>query len=75
MCAVIGGLRLGVVLGVAAVVITELVGSNNAGVGYFVAMSGSLFNSADAMAAALVILLPTIAIAVFLQAIEEELAG
>jgi ABC-type nitrate/sulfonate/bicarbonate transport system permease component len=75
MCAVIGGLRLGVVLGVAALVIAELLGSNNAGVGYFVVTSASLFNAADAMAAALVILLPTIAIAVFLQAIEEQLAG
>jgi ABC-type nitrate/sulfonate/bicarbonate transport system permease component len=75
MCAVMGGLRLGVVLGVAAVVITELIGANNTGVGNFVAMSGSLFNTADAMAAALVILLPTIAIAVFLQAIEKQLGG
>ncbi|HEY7299653.1 MAG TPA: hypothetical protein VH684_17230 [Xanthobacteraceae bacterium] len=74
ICAVMGGLRLGVVLGVAALVISELVGSN-AGLGYFVELSGSLFNAAEAMAAALVILLPTIGIAVFLQAIEEQLAG
>jgi ABC-type nitrate/sulfonate/bicarbonate transport system permease component len=72
-CAVIGGLRVGFVSGVAALVTAELVGSN-VGLGYFVA-SGALFNTSDAMAAALIILLPTIAVGAFLQAIEEQLAG
>jgi len=73
-CSVIAGLRVGIVLGVAALVTAELIGSN-VGLGYFVSMSGSLFNTVDAMAAALIILLPTIAAGVFLQAIEEQLAG
>jgi NitT/TauT family transport system permease protein len=73
MCAVIAGLRLGVVSGVAALVVSELVGSD-LGLGYFV-VSGALFNTTDAMAAALVILIPTIAAGAFLQAIEEQLAG
>jgi NitT/TauT family transport system permease protein len=74
VAAVAAGLRIGVLLGVTALVVTEITGSNS-GLGYFVVMSGSLFNTAEAMAAALVILVPTMAIGVFLQAIEEQLAG
>jgi NitT/TauT family transport system permease protein len=74
VAAIAAGLRIGVLLGVTALVVTEITGSN-AGLGYFVVMSGSLFNTAEAMAAALVILVPTMAIGVFLQAIEEQLAG
>jgi NitT/TauT family transport system permease protein len=74
VAAIAAGLRIGVLLGVTALVVTEITGSNS-GLGYFVVMSGSLFNTAEAMAAALVILVPTMAIGVFLQAIEEQLAG
>jgi ABC-type nitrate/sulfonate/bicarbonate transport system permease component len=73
-CAVIAGLRVGVVSGVAALVVAELVGGANVGLGYFVA-SSAMFNMTDAMAVALIILLPTIAVGAFLQAIEEQLAG
>jgi len=71
--AIVAGLRVGIVLGVGTLVATELVMSNT-GIGYFVGMSGSLFNTTDAMAAALAILVPTIAVGVILQAIEEQLA-
>jgi len=71
--AIVAGLRVGLIFGVSALVVGELVGSNN-GVGYFVVMSTSMFNTADAMAALLVILVPTMAVGIILQAIEEQLA-
>jgi len=74
VAAIAAGLRIGVLFGVTALVVTEITGSNS-GLGYFVVMSGSLFNTAEAMAAALVILVPTMAIGVFLQAIEEQLGS
>jgi NitT/TauT family transport system permease protein len=72
--AIFAGLRVGVVLGVSALVVVELIASNT-GVGYFVAMSGAMFNTAEAMAAVLLIVVPTVAVGVFLQAIEEQLAA
>jgi ABC-type nitrate/sulfonate/bicarbonate transport system permease component len=72
--AIFAGLRIGVIFGVTALVVAELVASNS-GLGYFVAMSTSMFNTADAMAALLVIIVPTMVVGVLLQAIEEQLAG
>jgi NitT/TauT family transport system permease protein len=71
--AIFAGLRVGLVSGVIALVIAELV-SSNTGVAYFVVMSGSMFNTAEAMAAALMVMVPTAVLGVFLQAIEEQLA-
>ena len=71
--AVVAGLRLGVILGVGVLVVAELAASNT-GLGYFVLMSGQMFNTTDALAAALVIILPTVGVGAFLQAIEEQLA-
>jgi ABC-type nitrate/sulfonate/bicarbonate transport system permease component len=72
--AIFGGLRIGVIFGVSALVVAELVASNS-GLGYFIAMSTSMFNTADALAALLVIIVPTTVVGVLLQAIEEQLAG
>ena len=72
--AIIAGLRLGLLFGVSALIVAELVASNS-GLGYFVAMSTSMFNTADAMAALLVMIVPTMAMGVILQAIEEQLAA
>jgi ABC-type nitrate/sulfonate/bicarbonate transport system permease component len=71
--AVMAGLRLGVILGVSVLMVAELAASNT-GLGYFVLVSGQMFNTTDALAAALVIILPTVAVGAFLQAIEEQLA-
>jgi ABC-type nitrate/sulfonate/bicarbonate transport system permease component len=72
--AIFAGLRVGVLLGVSALVVAELIASNT-GLGYFIAMSGAMFNTAEAMAAVLLIAVPTAAVGVFLQAIEEQLAA
>jgi ABC-type nitrate/sulfonate/bicarbonate transport system permease component len=72
--AIVAGLRLGLIFGVTALVVAELVASNS-GLGYFVTMSTSMFNTADAMAALLVMIVPTVAAGAILQAIEEQLAG
>jgi ABC-type nitrate/sulfonate/bicarbonate transport system permease component len=72
--AIFAGLRIGVILGVTALVVGELA-LTKTGLGSFVVMSGSMFNTTDALAAALVIILPTVAVGVLLQAIEEQLAA
>src|SRR5262245_7964007 len=72
--AMVAGLRLGVLFGVSALIVAELVAAKD-GLGYFIAMSTSMFNTADALAALLVMAVPTVAVGVFLQAIEEQLAA
>ena len=72
--AIIAGLRIGVIFGVTALVVAELVAADS-GLGYFITMSRQMFNTADAMAALLVIIVPTMTVGVFLQAIEEQWAG
>jgi len=72
--AIIAGLRIGVIFGVTALIVAELIASNS-GLGYFIAMSTSMFNTADAMAALLVVVVPTMVVGVVLQAIEAQLAS
>src|SRR5436190_1899533 len=46
--AIFAGLRVGVLLGVSALVVVELIASNS-GLGYFIAMSGQMFSTTEAM--------------------------
>jgi NitT/TauT family transport system permease protein len=72
--AIIGGLRVGVVVGVTALVIVEFMAGNR-GVGYFIAHSASMFDTTSTMAGILLVAVPTILMAAFLQAIQEQVAG
>lgn len=72
--AIFAGLRIGVLLGVTALVVGELAASNT-GLATFVANSAQSFNATDAFAAALLIIVPTVAVGVLLQGIEEQLSA
>ena len=72
--AIIGGLRVGVVIGVTALVIVEFM-AGNYGVGYFIAQSANMSDMTATMAGIGVIAVPTILMAAFLQAIQEQVAG
>jgi len=72
--AIIGGLRVGVVIGVTALVIVEFMAGNH-GVGYFIAQSASTLDMTATMAGIALVAVPTILMAAFLQAIQEQVAG
>jgi ABC-type nitrate/sulfonate/bicarbonate transport system permease component len=70
----IGGLRVGVVIGVTALIIVEFM-SGEHGVGHFIAQSATTPDMITTMAAIGLIGIPTILMAAFLQAIQEQVAG
>jgi ABC-type nitrate/sulfonate/bicarbonate transport system permease component len=72
--AIIGGLRVGVVIGVTALIIVEFM-SGEHGVGHFIAQSATTPDMVTTMAAIGLIGVPTIMMAAFLQAIQEQVAG
>jgi len=72
--AIVGGLRVGVVVGVTALIIVEFMASNH-GVGYFIAESARTLDTTATMAGILLVAVPTILMAAFLQAIQEQVAG
>jgi ABC-type nitrate/sulfonate/bicarbonate transport system permease component len=72
--AIIGGLRVGIVIGVSALAIVEFMAGNH-GVGYFIARAASTPDLTSALAGILLIAVPTILMAAFLQAIQEQVAG
>jgi ABC-type nitrate/sulfonate/bicarbonate transport system permease component len=72
--AIIGGLRVGVLIGVTALIIAEFMASSH-GVGFFIAQSAGMFDTTATMAGIVLVAVPTILVAAFLQAIEEQVAG
>jgi ABC-type nitrate/sulfonate/bicarbonate transport system permease component len=72
--AIIGGLRVGVVIGVTALAIVEFMAGNH-GVGYFIAQAASAPDMTAAMAGIILVAVPTLLMAAFLQAIQEQVAG
>src|SRR5262249_5480601 len=72
--AIIGGLRVGVVIGVTALVIVEFMAGEH-GVGHFIAQSATTPDMITTMAAIGLIGIPTILMAAFLQAIQEQVGG
>jgi ABC-type nitrate/sulfonate/bicarbonate transport system permease component len=72
--AIVGGLRVGLVIGVSALVIVEFMAANH-GVGYFIAQSASTGDMTSTLAGIGIVALPTILTATFLQAIQEQVAG
>ncbi|MEA2989918.1 MAG: NitT/TauT family transport system permease protein, partial [Alphaproteobacteria bacterium] len=71
--AIMAGLRLGVILGLVAVIAGEMI-SSRSGLGAFIVMSFSTFDSAAMLAAIVVLALPAIVLVTILQAIEEQVA-
>jgi NitT/TauT family transport system permease protein len=69
--AILHGLRLGVVLGVSALTITEFVAGSR-GVGYVIMSSASMFDTTTTLAGTVLVTVPTIAVAAMLQAIEAQ---
>jgi ABC-type nitrate/sulfonate/bicarbonate transport system permease component len=69
--AILHGLRLGVVLGVSALTITEFVAGSR-GVGYVIMSAASLFDTTTTLAGTVLVTVPTIAVAALLQAIEAQ---
>jgi ABC-type nitrate/sulfonate/bicarbonate transport system permease component len=69
--AILHGLRLGVVLGVSALTITEFVAGSR-GVGYIIMSSASMFDTTSTLAGTMLVMVPTIAVAALLQAIEAQ---
>ena len=69
--AILHGLRLGVVLGVSALTITEFVAGSR-GVGYVIMSSASMFDTTTTLAGTVLVAVPTIAVAALLQAIEAQ---
>jgi NitT/TauT family transport system permease protein len=72
--AIVGGLRVGVVIGVSALVIVEFMAGNH-GVGHFIAQSATAGDMTSTLAGIGIVALPTILMATFLQAIQEQVAG
>lgn len=72
--AIVGGLRVGLVIGVSALVIVEFMAANH-GVGYFIAQSASTGDMTSTLAGIGIVAVPTILTATFLQAIQEQVAG
>jgi len=72
--AIVGGLRVGLVIGVSALVIVEFMAGNH-GVGYFIAQSASTGDMTSTLAGIGIVAVPTILTATFLQAIQEQVAG
>jgi NitT/TauT family transport system permease protein len=69
--AILHGLRLGVVLGVSALVIAEFVAGSR-GVGFVIMSSASMFDTTTTLAGTVLVTVPTIAVAALLQAIEAQ---
>ena len=69
--AILHGLRLGVVVGVSALTITEFVAGSR-GVGYIIMSSASMFDTTTTLAGTVLVAVPTIAVAALLQAIEAQ---
>ena len=71
--AIIGSLRLGVMLGVTGLVLSEFLASTR-GVGYFIMNTASMFDTTGTMAGIVLIVVPTVLVVGLLQAIEEQVA-
>jgi NitT/TauT family transport system permease protein len=69
--AILHGLRLGVVLGVSALTITEFVAGSR-GVGFVIMSSASMFDTTTTLAGTVLVTVPTIVVAALLQAIEAQ---
>jgi ABC-type nitrate/sulfonate/bicarbonate transport system permease component len=69
--AILNGLRLGVVLGVSALTVTEFVAGSR-GVGFVIMSSASMFDTTATLAGTMLVMVPTIAMAALLQAIEAQ---
>jgi ABC-type nitrate/sulfonate/bicarbonate transport system permease component len=69
--AILHGLRLGVVLGVGALIVAEFVAGSR-GVGYVIMSSASMFDTTTTLAGIVLVTVPTIAVAALLQAIEAQ---
>jgi ABC-type nitrate/sulfonate/bicarbonate transport system permease component len=69
--AILHGLRLGVVLGVSALIVAEFVAGSR-GVGFVIMSSASLFDTTTTLAGIVLVTVPTIAVAALLQAIEAQ---
>jgi ABC-type nitrate/sulfonate/bicarbonate transport system permease component len=69
--AILHGLRLGVVLGVSALIVAEFVAGSR-GVGFVIMSSASMFDTTTTMAGIVLVTVPTIAVAAVLQAIEAQ---
>jgi ABC-type nitrate/sulfonate/bicarbonate transport system permease component len=69
--AILHGLRLGVVLGVSALIVAEFVAGSR-GVGYVIMSSASMFDTTTTLAGIVLVTVPTIAVAALLQAIEAQ---
>jgi ABC-type nitrate/sulfonate/bicarbonate transport system permease component len=72
--AALSAARLGVMLGVGAVVVGEMFAAR-AGVGYLLTSFTATFDSAAMMGTLVLILVPTILVGMLLQGIEDQLAG
>jgi ABC-type nitrate/sulfonate/bicarbonate transport system permease component len=70
--AILHGMRLGVVLGVTALVIVEFAAASR-GVGFFIMSSASLFDTTSTLAGIVLVVLPTILVAALLQAVEAQM--
>jgi ABC-type nitrate/sulfonate/bicarbonate transport system permease component len=71
--AIVSGLRIGVLFGVTALIVSEFMASTR-GVGFFIMNSASLFDTTAMMAGVILVALPTLVVVTLLQAIEEQLA-
>lgn len=69
--AILHGLRLGVVVGVSALTITEFVAGSR-GVGFVIMNSASMFDTTTTLAGTVLVTVPTVAVAALLQAIEAQ---
>lgn len=69
--AILHGLRLGVMLGMTALVIVEFAAANR-GVGYFIMSSANVFDTTATMAGIVLVVVPTILVVALLQAIEAQ---
>ena len=69
--AILHGLRLGLVLGVSALTITEFVAGSR-GVGFVIMSSASMFDTTTTLAGTVLVMVPTIAVVALLQAIEAQ---
>ena len=69
--AILHGLRLGVMLGMTALVIVEFAAANR-GVGYFIMSSANVFDTTATMAGIMLVVVPTILVVALLQAIEAQ---
>jgi sulfonate transport system permease protein len=72
--AIVRGLHWGVVLGVTAVVICEML-TARAGAGTFIMNAGAQFLSADVAAGVVLVFVPVIVVVAILQGVEEQLAA